>query len=90
MNGRILMYQQPDNLANTIEGCISTCIAGGYSIAGVEYGVQCFCSDFIHNGGTVTDLAECSFQCSGNSEELCGASDRMSLYSIGTPIVTPP
>jgi hypothetical protein len=39
-NGRILANQQPDNSTLTVESCISTCVSLGYSIAGMEYGVQ--------------------------------------------------
>ena len=37
--GKILIKPQPNNPQLTIETCVAACVAGGYSIAGVEYGV---------------------------------------------------
>jgi hypothetical protein len=34
--------------------------------------------------------ADCSFPCSGNSSEVCGGSDRLSLYRASTPIPQAP
>jgi hypothetical protein len=45
--GRAFANQQPDNSSLTVESCISTCSALGYSIAGMEYSVQCFCDNYI-------------------------------------------
>ena len=87
LNGRILQNQQPDNTAgNTNEACVATCAAAGYTIAGTEYSVQCFCGNAIFNGGALAaQQTDCNDACSGNSKEMCGGGSRMSLYSIGTP-----
>jgi hypothetical protein len=58
-----------------------------YTIAGVEYGVQCFCDMAIRNGGIIGKEGDCDFLCSGNEDEICGAGDRLSVYSIGIPQV---
>lgn len=85
-NGRILQNQLADNQANTLQVCVSACAAAGYTIAGAEYGVQCFCGDAIYNGGILaTTQSDCNIACPGNSLEDCGAGNRMSIYSIGTP-----
>jgi hypothetical protein len=83
VKGRILTYQQPDNPANTIEACISTCSAGNYTVAGLEYGVQSFCDTIIRSGGTNTSDSQCNFPCSGDSDEICGAGNCLSIYSLG-------
>lgn len=88
LNGRILTHQQTDDQQNTLESCVSTCAAAGYVIAGVEYGVQCFCDDYVYNGGALaTDQADCNVACPGNATEYCGAGDRISMISKGTPEV---
>lgn len=88
-SGRILSAQQPDSTTNTVEGCITSCIALGYSIAGVEYGSQCFCDNQIENSGTLAIAqTDCDLPCSGNSAETCGAGDRLNIYS--TKILLPP
>ena len=92
VNGRILQNQQPDNTAgNTIESCVALCAGQGYSIAGTEYSVQCFCGNAIYNGGALAaQQSDCNSACSGNSNEMCGAGGRLSVYSMGTPIAFQP
>jgi hypothetical protein len=85
LNGRILSVQQPDNAALTVESCVNTCAGAGYSVAGMEYSVQCFCGNAIINGGALaTQQTDCSSACGGNSAEKCGAGNRMSIYNTGT------
>lgn len=84
LNGRILNNQQPDNPELTVESCVSTCFGLGYSIAAAEYGVQCFCDNFIRNGATSTADSDCSMPCAGDTSEYCGAGNRMSVYSNST------
>ncbi len=83
--GRIIENQQPDNQALTVESCVNTCIGLGYTVAGMEYGVQCFCGDSIINGGALaTNQADCNVVCPGNTAEMCGAGNRMDVYNTGT------
>jgi WSC domain len=83
-NGRIMNTQEPDSNSNTIEVCVNTCVGLGYSVAGMEYGVQCFCDNFIRNGASLTADTDCNMACAGNSAEKCGAGNRMSIYSNAT------
>jgi hypothetical protein len=66
----------------TVEKCLSACSAAGYPYSGVEYGDECHCgSSFDNGGGPASDgSAGCSFTCAGNSSEICGGSQRLSLY----------
>jgi hypothetical protein len=41
-NGRIMQNQQADNQQLTVQSCIATCSGLGYTVAGLEYGVQWF------------------------------------------------
>ena len=90
-NGRILINQQPDSATLTDESCVSTCIGLGYSVAGMEYSTQCFCGNTIIQGGTLANAdTECNMACSGNAAEMCGAGNRMSIYSKGPLTVLQP
>ena len=82
--GRILNNQQPDNAKLTVESCVATCIGLGYGIAGMEYGVQCFCDSFTRNQAALTTNDQCNMACAGNSSEFCGAGNRVSVYSNAT------
>ncbi|KAI4843157.1 hypothetical protein E4T44_06211, partial [Aureobasidium sp. EXF-8845] len=78
-----LVYDSP---SNTIEKCTTACANAGFSIAGMEYGSQCWCDNKI---GPYTQKAldlGCSQPCPGNTTEVCGQSGRLSLYSNGTPV----
>lgn len=85
-NGRILNHQLDDNQQLTQQSCVAACVAAGYTIAGMEYGIQCFCDNQIYNGGALAaSQTDCNMACGGDSTEMCGAGNRMSLYSLGTP-----
>ena len=78
---RTLLNVQAANAALTVEACIATCAQGGYTLAGVEFGDQCFCDTTLHNGGSPVVAADCNMPCAGNSAEICGGSDYLSIYS---------
>lgn len=83
--GRVLTYQQPDNQNLTVESCVATCSGLNYIVAGMEYSSECFCDNFAGNGGVLaTSPADCNMPCSGNSSEICGAGNRLSVYSFGS------
>jgi hypothetical protein len=42
-----LAYEAYDKTTNTVELCTTTCDAAGYTIAGLEYGSQCFCGNTL-------------------------------------------
>ncbi|KXT06039.1 hypothetical protein AC578_1337 [Pseudocercospora eumusae] len=70
---------------NTIEKCTKTCAEGGNTMAGLEYGTQCFCGKSLGYLATQVIESSCSFACPGNSNETCGGSGRLSLFSNGRP-----
>jgi len=91
VNGRILSYEENNNQALTIESCVALCSGYGYTIAGLEWSVQCFCGNNIVNGGVLSALqSDCDLPCSGNPDEVCGAAQRVSIYSEGPPTVIAP
>lgn len=74
----------------TIENCLSTCQSNGYWYAGVEYGSQCWCDDFIQPysySGLCIDLSQCNMKCNGNAGEWCGGSNALNIYSY-SPYLT--
>jgi WSC domain len=92
VNGRILTHEENNNNGLTIESCVTICSGLGYTIAGLEWSVQCFCGNSIINGGELATLqTDCNMPCSGNVDEVCGAGQRMSIYSEGAlTVVSPP
>ncbi|KAF4631590.1 hypothetical protein G7Y89_g6540 [Cudoniella acicularis] len=85
--GRILGYAQPNVASLTIESCIATCSGLGYSVAGMEYYTQCYCDNNIIQAGTLaTSDSDCNTPCGGNSAEICGGGNLMSIYSNETTV----
>ncbi|KAI0059609.1 WSC-domain-containing protein [Artomyces pyxidatus] len=80
--------------AMTIESCMAFCSTSSFLYAGVEYGKQCYCDYAVQDPGTLTNLTECDFPCSGNSSEVCGAANRMNIFFSGDvdaiPVVLSP
>ncbi|KAJ8514632.1 hypothetical protein ONZ45_g7847 [Pleurotus djamor] len=64
----------------TVQTCTSYCFGQGFNVAGVEFGVECFCDWAIQSPGAPTDDSECNMPCSGNEEEFCGAGNRINIY----------
>lgn len=91
-NGRIMLYEQPDNQQMTVESCVQLCSGMGYSVAGMEYSYQCFCDNYLRNGASLSAHdTDCAMSCSGNTNEICGGPNLVSVYSQGSiQIYQPP
>lgn len=78
-----------DNSGNSIEGCTSGCSNAGYSIAGVQNTTQCYCGNSLNSVSAVLVVdSSCRLTCPGNSGEICGGTNRLSLFSNGYPSFT--
>ncbi|KAK3943074.1 hypothetical protein QBC46DRAFT_447135 [Diplogelasinospora grovesii] len=70
-----------DYSAMTIELCEKFCFTtNSYTLAGVEYGGECYCGDQLQAGSVAAPASDCSMACGGNSSEICGAGNRLSVY----------
>jgi WSC domain len=74
----------------TIEGCTALCQSEGFKIAGLEYAGECYCDNSIRNGGSLeTDTTTgCNMACKGDPDEICGGSNRLSVYTFGVVITS--
>ena len=87
--GRILSERQPNDANNTQESCAQTCFTQGFNVSGTQFSEECYCGNFVVNGGEKVDDSACSMACPGNSEEKCGAGNRVTIFAEGIPIVVP-
>lgn len=69
----------------TIQQCIQTAQARGYSYAGLEYGRECWMANSISTGSAKVDDAKCSMTCAGDLSTRCGGSKLLSVYSLAQP-----
>lgn len=89
--GRILQFQAPNSDTLTPQSCASICSSAGYIVSGTEYSTQCFCGNGIQNDGVQAPSTDCNMACGGDSTQICGAGDRLSIVSKGTPAaILPP
>lgn len=79
-----LMYS---NASNTIDMCTSACVAGGFKIAGLENGVDCWCGNVLDGKSAVLTVdTVCRVSCPGDAAQICGAEKRLSLFSKEFPV----
>jgi len=80
-SSRFLSGEKLPNLgkvSNTL--CVNYCASKGFSIAGSQYGGECFCGNEL---STVEKLDEskCDMPCAGAASETCGGSWAMTVYT---------
>ncbi|KAH8667651.1 WSC domain-containing protein, partial [Tricladium varicosporioides] len=61
------------------KNCIAACGAGGFTYAGVENGVECYCDSAIRSSGTPSDGCS-NIACKGNATEICGGVNRLNVF----------
>ncbi|PFH53643.1 copper radical oxidase [Amanita thiersii Skay4041] len=89
--GRIMPVGIPANQQNTIQTCIGACQAQNYTLAGTEFGVECYCGNTLIEGAVLANEADCNMGCAGNTTQACGGPNRMSVYtSTGNVTALPP
>ena len=65
----------------TIEMCLSVCREKGFRYAGLQWQIECYCGNEPANGFKWSWLSKCDDRCAGNSNQICGGSNAMSVYS---------
>lgn len=63
--------------------CQAACSTKGYSLAAVEYGIECWCGNAIGGSSTKAKEAECNMACAGDASQTCGAGNRLDVYAKG-------
>ncbi|ORX38365.1 hypothetical protein BD324DRAFT_578097 [Kockovaella imperatae] len=81
INGRALASYSISSSSMNHSMCIAACSSQGYKYAGVEYASQCFCGNILSTGSVNASSTDCNMACSGNSRQLCGGPDRLTLFT---------
>lgn len=79
-NGRALGASSNTSENMTVENCAVFC--KGFKYFGIEYASECYCDDVVRAGSVKVGETECSMTCSGNDGEICGAGNRLTLYTL--------
>ena len=83
MSNRVLSGITFADLGNgqvTTTGCVSYCDSNGYSIAGTEYGGQCFCGNSLASSSQQLAASSCDMPCEGDASQICGGGLALSVY----------
>lgn len=64
----------------TIEGCGGYCRDSGFTWFGLEYMAECYCGSALNVNSTLALETDCAMPCSGNAAQVCGGSNRLSVY----------
>ncbi|KAH9052789.1 WSC domain-containing protein [Lactarius vividus] len=64
----------------TVESCVSTCQAQSFTIAGLEFGQECWCGNQIQSPGASISQSSCNKACTGDNTEVCGGPDALQVY----------
>ena len=72
----------------TVEMCLTTCRTKGFNHAGLKRKFECYCIKKSENGFNLTWFDKCTEKCGGNSFQICGGSDTMSIlgFQISRPL----
>ena len=85
--GRALPYTVTlSNAGCSREWCAQACVDAGYALAGVEFGVACFCGDAMPPPADALPVAACAaMACAGAPAERCGDADVISIFPAACP-----
>jgi hypothetical protein len=84
--GRSLQGAGFQNPAMTVEMCTSYCSNKGFAISGVEYGVECYCSNRFNGEASLNLISDqCYMPCAGNEDQNCGGPNAIFVYINPSP-----
>ena len=91
-NGRLLPQLYNNGNANENGKCQTQCLAAGYTFAGTEYQVECWCGNTPPPSTYFTSptLNDCSFACPADGSQACGGNGGFISIYYDTTKYTPP
>ncbi|KAH8895106.1 WSC-domain-containing protein [Thozetella sp. PMI_491] len=66
----------------SLDMCESFCGGLGFTFFGTEYGRECYCGNELRDESQLVDDGECNQMCDGDNSQLCGQSDRLTIYKL--------
>ncbi|KAK3075865.1 hypothetical protein LTR53_000438 [Teratosphaeriaceae sp. CCFEE 6253] len=89
VGSRSLRYQQYGIASVNVQTCTAACKKAGYSLAGVEYGSECYCDKAPQNyGGPAVDgSVGCNMPCQGRPDQVCGGPGRLNVYQFNATVL---
>ncbi|KAJ3097714.1 hypothetical protein HDU97_004598, partial [Phlyctochytrium planicorne] len=66
-----------NSLIMTPDVCVKACSAGGYPVAGIEFGQECWCGKSLPSFGV---SGVCTIACKGDARYACGGGGALTVY----------
>ena len=66
--------------------CLSVCREKGFEYAGLQWQIECYCGYKPKLGFEWAWIDKCNIKCAGNSFQICGGFNAISIYST-PPVV---
>nr|XP_031859690.1 uncharacterized protein CI109_004965 [Kwoniella shandongensis]KAA5526762.1 hypothetical protein CI109_004965 [Kwoniella shandongensis] len=83
VSGRALTGASFTSSSMTIDTCTSFCKTSNFKYAALEYGGECYCGNSLVNGAALNKYStQCTMKCAGNTKQLCGGPNALSLYAM--------
>lgn len=79
----VVGFMYGDN-ALTVESCVAECSDRGYSIAGAEFGRECWCGNSLSVEAEKLGDEFCGMRCIGDESQLCGGVGYIVVYDGGS------
>ena len=64
----------------TVEKCLAICRSLGFPYSGLEWSCECHCGNRPEEGFEWAWTDKCDTRCSGDSNQICGGSDAISVW----------
>ncbi|KAF8073344.1 WSC domain-containing protein [Lyophyllum atratum] len=64
----------------TPQTCVNTCQSAGQSVAGVEFGTECWCGNVVSASATKVADNQCGTACTSNPSFFCGDDNRLNVW----------
>ena len=74
---------------NSPASCVGHCTRTGFTLAGVQYGQECFCGNKLPEPHHLLTDESCDFKCPGAEDEMCGGYLTVNIYETGLVPLTP-
>ncbi|KAI9894440.1 MAG: hypothetical protein M1814_003198 [Vezdaea aestivalis] len=86
-NPRVLSSKGTSTSTMSYSTCATFCT--DYNYFGIEYGSECYCGNSLATPTNIAPDSQCSFACSGDNTQKCGAGNRMTIFKRNNPVATP-
>jgi hypothetical protein len=76
----LALHLEPATGGVTPQTCVNTCAAANQTVAGVEFGSECWCGNVVNVNATKVADNQCGTACDANPAFFCGDNNRINIF----------